>query len=166
MLKNFENGYLVSGSSEIAKTEKNDCAVRAIANACEVNYNQAHKFVNDNFDRKKGKGTEMFIHVLDKVKKMEFDEVGQLDLFGNGITRELKCIGKAPKYGGKLANPKYRHKPVAFTVKEFAQKFTKGKYIVAVNKHALAVKDGVIVDNRDMQFSGYRRVVEAAYQVK
>ena len=124
MLKNFENGYLVSGS------------------------------------------TEMFTHVLDKVKTMEFDEVGQLDLFANGITRKIKCIGKAPKHGGKLANPKYRHKPVAFTVKEFAQKFNKGKYIVAVNKHALAVKDGVIVDNKDMQFGGYRRVVEAAYQVK
>ena len=166
MLKNFENGYLVSGSSEIAKTEKNDCAVRAIANACEVNYNQAHKFVNDNFDRKKGKGTEMFIHVLDKVKKMEFDEVGQLDLFGNGITRELKCIGKAPKYGGKLANPKYRHKPVAFTVKEFAQKFKRGNFILTVKGHALAVKNGIIVDNKNYQMGGYRRVVEAAYQVK
>ena len=166
MLKNFENGYLVSGSSEIAKTEKNDCAVRAIANACEVNYNQAHKFVNDKFNRKKGKGTEMFIHVLDKVKTMEFDEVGQLDLFANGITREIKCIGKAPKHGGKLANPKYRHKPVAFTVKEFAQKFKRGKFILTVKGHALAVKNGIIVDNKNYQMGGYRRVVEAAYQVK
>ena len=94
MLKNFENGYLVSGSSEIAKTEKNDCAVRAIANACEVNYNQAHKFVNDNFNRKKG------------------------------------------------------------------------KFILTVKGHALAVKNGIIVDNKNYQMGGYRRVVEAAYQVK
>jgi len=165
MLQNFENGYAVSGSSEIAKTEKNDCAVRAIANACGVNYNQAHKFVSENFNRKKGKGTQLFITTLDKIKEIKFDEVGQLSLFANGISRKLKCIGKAPKLGGELANPKYKHKPVAFTVKEFAQKFNKGKYIVAVNKHALAIKDGVIVDNRDKQFSGYRRVVEAAYQV-
>jgi len=166
MLKNFENGYEVSGSSEIAKREKNDCVVRAIANACDVNYNQAHKFVADKFDRKKGKGTQMFTYVLDKVKKIEFDEVGQLDLFGNGITRELKCVGKAPKQGGELVNPKYKHKPVAFTVKEFAQKFKRGSYILAVKGHALAVKNGVIIDNKDKQFGGYRRVVEAAYQVE
>ena len=166
MLKNFENGYEVSGSSEIAKREKNDCVVRAIANACDVNYNQAHKFVEDKFDRKKGKGTQMFTYVLDKVEKMEFDEVGQLDLFGNGITRKLKCVGKAPKQGGDLVNPKYKHKPVAFTVKEFAQKFKRGSYILAVKGHALAVKNGVIIDNKDKQFGGYRRVVEAAYQVE
>ena len=165
MLKNFENGYEVSGSSEIAKREKNDCIVRAIANACDVNCNQAHKFVADKFDRKKGKGTQMFTYVLDKVEKMEFDEVGQLDLFGNGITRELKCVGKAPKQGGDLVNPKYKHKPVAFTVKAFAQRFSKGNYVVLVNKHALAIKNGVVIDNPDMQFSGYRRVVESAFQI-
>jgi hypothetical protein len=49
MLKNFKNGYQVSGSSEIAKTEKNDCAVRAVANACDVNYDQAHKFCTEMF---------------------------------------------------------------------------------------------------------------------
>jgi len=37
---------------------------------------------------------------------------------------------------------------------------------VLVNKHALAIKNGVIVDNADMQFKGYRRVVESAFQIK
>ena len=166
MLKNFENGYLVSGSSEIAKTEKNDCAVRAIANACEVNYNQAHNFVQEKFNRKKGKGTQCFIGVLDNIKKIKFDEVGQLDLFGSENTKEIKCVGKAPKQGGDLVNPKYKHKPVAFTVKEFAQKFKTGKFILAVKGHALVVKNGIIVDNTNYQMGGYRRVVEAAYQVK
>ena len=170
MLKNFENGYAVSGSSEIAKTEKNDCVVRAIANACDVNYEQAHKYVADTFDRKKGKGTQLFVSTLNHVSKnnggkMEFDNVGQLNLFETGITRKLKYWGESPKQGGDMCNPKYKHKPVAFTVKEFASKFNKGNYILAVNKHALAVKDGVIVDNGDMQYGGYRRTVEAAYQV-
>ena len=166
MLKNFENGYEVSGSSEIAKREKNDCAVRAIANACEVNYSQAHKYVSEKFDRKKGKGTKMFMSTLDKINFMRFDQVGQLSMFDEGDVRSINCIGKAPKQGGELVNPKYKHKPVAFTVKEFAQKFKTGKFILAVKGHALAVKNGVIVDNRNMQFGGYRRVVEAAYQVK
>jgi len=166
MLKNFENGYEVSGSSEIAKREKNDCVVRAIANACDVNYNQAHKYVAEKFNRKKGKGTQMFMSTLDQINMMRFDQVGQLSMFDEGDVRSIKCVGKAPKQGGDLVNPKYKHKPVAFTVKEFAQKFKTGKFILAVKGHALAVKNGVIVDNRNMQFGGYRRVVEAAYQVK
>jgi len=166
MLKNFENGYEVSGSSEVAKREKNDCVVRAIANACDINYNQAHKYVAEKFDRKKGKGTKMFMSTLDKINFMRFDQVGQLSMFDEGDVRSINCVGKAPKQGGKLVNPKYKHKPVAFTVKEFAQKFKTGKFILAVKGHALAVKNGVIIDNKDKQFGGYRRVVEAAYQVE
>ena len=165
MLKNFKNGYQVSGSSAIAKEERNDCVVRAIANACDVNYDQAHKYVAETFDRKKGEGTKQFMSTLDNVKEMTFDEVGQLSLFNSGITRTLKLLGHGPKQGGDMVNPKYKHKPVAYTVKAFAQRFNKGNYILAVNKHALAIKDGVVIDNGNYQYDGYRRVVEGAYQV-
>ena len=165
MLKNFKNGYQVSGSSEIAKTEKNDCAVRAVANACDVNYDQAHKFCTEMFDRQKGKGTTGFSLLLKMNTEMVFDEVGQLNMFEQGIKRTVKHIGDMPKAGGKLFNPKYKHKKVAYTVKEFAQRFNKGNYILAVNKHALAVKNGVVVDNGNYQTNGYRRVVETAFMV-
>ena len=165
MLKNFKNGYQVSGSSAIAKTEKNDCAVRAIANACGVNYDQAHKYVADTFDRKKGKGTQLFTALLKTNTEMVFDNVGQLNLFEDGVKRTVKHIGDMPKLGGKLKNPKYKHKPVAYTVKEFAQRFNKGNYIVTVAKHALAIKNGVVVDNSNYQVGGYRRPVESAFMV-
>jgi hypothetical protein len=166
MLKNFKSGYAVSGSDQTAKGETNDCVVRAIANACDVNYSQAHKYVADTFKRKKGEGTKQFMSTLDNVKEMTFDEVGQLSLFNDGITRTLKLLGHGPKQGGDMVNPKYKHKPVAFTVKAFAQRFNKGNYILAVNKHALAIKDGVVIDNGNYQYDGYRRVVEGAYQVQ
>jgi hypothetical protein len=70
-----------------------------------------------------------------------------------------------PKLGGKLKNPKYKHKPVAYTVKEFARQYNKGNYILAVAKHALAIKDGVVVDNGNYQVGGYRRPVESAFMV-
>jgi hypothetical protein len=35
-----------------------------------------------------------------------------------------------------------------------------------VHKHALAIVNGVVIDNNDMQFNGYRRVVESAFLVK
>ena len=165
MLKNFKNGYQVSGSSEIAKTEKNDCVVRAIANACDVNYEQAHQYCINTFDRKKGKGTQLFTTLLKTNTEMVFDNVGQLNLFEDGVKRTVKHIGDMPKLGGKLRNPKYKHKPVAYTVKEFAQRFNKGNYILAVAKHALAVKDGVVIDNGNYQVGGYRRPVESAFMV-
>ena len=165
MLKNFKNGYQVSGSSEIAKGEKNDCVVRAVANACDVSYAQAHKYCKDTFDRKKGKGTQLFTLLLKTNTEMVFDEVGQLDLFRNGVKRNVQHLGDMPKLGGKLFNPKYKHKKVAYTVKEFAQRFNKGNYILAVAKHALAIKDGVVVDNGNYQVGGYRRVVESAFRI-
>jgi hypothetical protein len=166
MLKNFKSGYAVSGSDQTAKGETNDCVVRAIANACDVNYSQAHKYVAETFNRKKGEGTFNFMSTLDNVKEMTFDEVGQLDMFNDGITRKVKSLGHGPKQGGELINPKYKHKPVAYTVKAFAQRFKKGNFIICVNKHALAINNGVVVDNGNYQFDGYRRVVEAAYQVQ
>ena len=165
MLKNFKSGYAVSGSSEIASTEKNDCVVRAVANACDVNYDQAHKYVKETFGRKKGKGTQLFTTLLKTNTEMVFDNVGQLNLFEDGVKRTVKHIGDMPKLGGELKNPKYKHKPVAYTVKEFARQYNKGNYILAVAKHALAIKDGVVVDNGNYQVGGYRRPVQSAFMV-
>ena len=165
MLKNFKNGYAVSQKNETARSEKNDCVVRAVANACDVNYDQAHKYVADTFGRKKGQGTQLFTMLLKTNKEMVFDEVGQLNMFEQGVKRTVKHIGDMPKNGGKLFNPKYKHKKVAYTVKEFAQRFKTGNYILTVAKHALAIKDGVVVDNGNYQVGGYRRVVESAFMV-
>ena len=169
MLQNFKSGYEVSSKSEIARSEKNDCVVRAIANAFKVNYDMAHSFVKTNFSRKDGKGTHQTNTILKQLAKspIELKPSGQLDLFNADKTvKNIKHIGDMPKNGGKLINKAYKHKKVAYTVKAFAQKFKKGTYIVMVHKHALAIVDGVVIDNNDMQFNGYRRVVESAFLVK
>ncbi len=104
---------------------------------------------------------------MKKIKTIKFNGPAQLDLFADnqGKIVNVKHIGDMPKAGGSLINKKYKHKKVAYTVKEFAQRFNKGNYIVAVNKHALAICDGVIVDNPDKQHGGYRRVVESAFRI-
>ena len=169
MLKNFENGYEVSGSNAIAAVEKNDCTVRAIANACGIDYTQAHEFVARTFKRKQGKGVKQFMDGMDKIvnTEIEFAQPHQLSIFTDGpTTKTIRAIGKSPKKGGTLANPQYKHKKVAYTVKSFAQTFGSGNYIVVVDKHALAINDGVVVDNSNYQHGGYRRPVEGAYQVQ
>ena len=55
-IKGYEN-------SVIAKSEDNDCVVRSIASAFEVDYDNAHQFVSDTFKRKPKKGLNyMFLN--------------------------------------------------------------------------------------------------------
>lgn len=169
MLKNFKSGYEVSGSSACARNERNDCVVRAVANSFGVNYDQAHTFVEDKFKRVKGNATYYTNAKMIKLTadELEFKPQGQLDLFENEQKRvNLSHLGDEPKRGGRLINKKYKHKQVPYTVKTFAQEYSKGNYFVLVNKHALAINNGVVVDNGNYQFDGYRRVVTSAFQVK
>ena len=35
-----------------------------------------------------------------------------------------------------------------------------------VAKHALVIKNGIVIDNPNYKFTGYRRIVESAVEVK
>ena len=156
-LENFKNGYSVTNGSVLAKGEKNDCSVRAVANAFNVTYDVAHAFCSNELGRKAKRGLKGMYSTLNALGSVTFD------LFSNTLFPETKTY----KLAGKLKprNPDYTHKPVQFTVKTFCAKFNEGTYIVLVNKHALVVKNGIVVDNPDMQFTGYRRTVESSIKV-
>ena len=57
ILENFKNGYEISNGSLLAKGEKNDCVVIACANAFNISYDVADKFVAVEFKRIARKGT-------------------------------------------------------------------------------------------------------------
>ena len=157
-LENFKNGYDVTLGSSLAKNEKNDCSVRALANAFNVTYDVAHLFAATELERKARKGLKSMFQKLDLLGEVTFE------LFSNTLFPETKTY----KLDGKLKprNPDYTHKPDQFTVKTFCAKFNEGTYILLVNKHALCIKDGIVIDNPDMRFTGYRRVVESSIRVK
>tara|TARA_R110001583_G_scaffold70061_1_gene198586 strand:+ start:170 stop:649 length:480 start_codon:yes stop_codon:yes gene_type:complete len=157
-LENFKNGYDVTLGSVLAKGEINDCSVRALANAFNITYDTAHMFAATTLERKARKGLKSMFAKLDLLGEVTFD------LFSNTLFPETKTY----KLDGKLKprNPDYTHKKVAFTVKTFCAKFNKGTYILIVNKHALCVKDGIVIDNPNYKFTGYRRVVESSFRVK
>ena len=156
-LENFKNGYDVTVGSSLAKGEKNDCAVRAIANAFNVCYDTAHMFASTKLERKARKGVSAMFSKLDLLGEVTFD------LFSNTLFPETRTY----KLDGVLnpINKDYTHKDVSYTVKTFCTKFNKGTYIVLVNKHALTIKDGIVVDNPNYKFTGYRRVVESYFKV-
>ena len=156
-LENFTNGYDVTKGSTLAAGEKNDCAVRAMANAFNITYDVAHAFTAKEFKRKARKGTQAVYATLNKLKSVTFDLFSDT-LFPETKEYKLKCVNEP-------INTDYTHKPVKFTVKTFCAKYSKGTYIVLVNKHALTIKDGIVIDNPNMRFTGYRRVVESYIKV-
>ena len=162
ILENFKNGYDVTIGSSLAKNEKNDCAVRAFANAFNISYDVAHKFAEDKFNRKAKKGVKGMFITLSKLGFATFD------LFSNTLFPETKTYGIHPlarSKTGKLVNTDYTHKEVNHTVKTFCAKYNKGTYIVIVKNHALTIKDGIVIDNPNYRFTGYRRIVESACRI-
>ena len=162
-LENFKNGYDVTVGSSLAVNEKNDCAVRAFANAFNISYDVAHKFAEDKFARKAKKGVKGMFITLSKLGFATFD------LFQNSLFPEIRTYSIHPlarSKSGKLVNTDYTHKEVNHTVKTFCAKFNKGTFIVMVAKHALVIKDGIVIDNPNYKFTGYRRIVESAVEVK
>jgi hypothetical protein len=139
------------------KKENKDCVVRAFMNAFDVSYNESHKFVEKHFGRKRRKGT---FGCAGKMLKMVDKSIPSL----NG--KEVVHIGSHPKKGKPgniLLNTQYPifkrsslngetiiEKTFAgYTVGKFIQQHQHGTYIIIVAKHALAVKDGVMIDNGD-----------------
>ena len=157
ILENFTNGYDVTKGSMLAAGEKNDCAVRAFANAFNITYDVAHEFTAKEFKRKARKGTHGVFTTLKALGGVTF-ELFSNTLFPETKTYKLKCVNEP-------INKDYTHKEVKYTVKTFCAKYSKGTYIVLVNKHALTIKDGIVIDNPDMRFTGYRRVVESYIKV-
>ena len=156
-LENFKNGYDVTLGSSLAKNEKNDCAVRALANAFNITYDTAHMFAATKLERKARKGVKSMFAKLDLLGEVTFD------LFSNTLFPETRTY----KLDGTLnpINTDYTHKEVSYTVKTFCTKYNKGTYIVLVNKHALCIKDGIVIDNPNYKFTGYRRVVESSFKI-
>ena len=161
-LENFKNGYDVTIGSSLALNEKNDCAVRAFANAFNISYDVAHAFTADKFKRKAKKGTRNMFKTLAELGFATFD------LFSDTLFPETRTFSIHPltrSKTGKVVNHAYKHKEVSHTVKTFCAEFNKGTFIVIVAKHALTIKDGIVIDNPNYRFEGYRRIVESAVKI-
>lgn len=140
--------------SKIAQSETNDCVVRAIASAFNVEYNKAHEFVQINFKRKprQGTGTNYFYNAMQKFEKEE-------SRFNRKRVKEIKHEYDTLMYTvvDKLGNKSLRHTTTA----HFTQRYNKGSYIVVVEGHAFTIKDGVIIGNRADAMSRRKRIQKA-----
>jgi hypothetical protein len=120
--------------SAIAKGERNDCVVRAIASTFKLEYNIAHKFVADEFSRQPRKGTfgtAIKLRTRDNILGTKYKTIPKEDLLYPGSARHQMNGGK----------------PTEITLNIFLERFPKGRYLVIVKRHAFSVIDGVVIGN-------------------
>ena len=143
--------------SDIAKKENNDCVVRATSFAFDVEYNDAHQFCREFFDRKDKKGT--------KAVTMKLTEKDGQDILGKKITRVYNM-----KEGNKPVLKAERHRRgettlVRYTVGRFLKDYKEGIYFLVVRKHAFTIIDGIVCGNYDDGIKTSTRI-EAAFKVE
>jgi len=146
-----------SFDSNLAKNEKNDCFVRALAVATGSAYETAHEKAKSSFGRPDKKGTpnenivaQMFNYERDGM--VIGDNTYSVTVMGKSHTKNVYKL-----YDEVI----YRKK----TLKSFIEDHPKGTYIVTVAKHALTIKDGEVMDWNSNKFKPTRKI-EAAYKIQ
>jgi hypothetical protein len=143
-------------NSEIAKSEKKDCFVRALAAGFEIGYNDAHAIAKDRFKRKDKKGTRNE-YIVSGMKEIEESGIAIGDVIAKvKVLKGLDIKNRYKLYGELIDRKK--------TVKSFIKDHPKGNYIVTVSKHAFALKDGRLIDNVGEEFRPTRKV-DGAYEI-
>ena len=146
-----------SFNSKLAKNEKNDCFVRALAVATGSAYETAHEKAKFSFGRpdKKGTPSENIIAQMLNYEQNGMtigDNTYSVTVLGNKDTKNVYKL-----YGEKVLRKK--------TLKSFIQSHPKGTYIVTVAKHALTVKDGEVMDWNSNKFLPTRKI-QGAYKIE
>lgn len=114
--------------------EKNDCTVRAVALACDVDYRTAYTFMANN-GRRKNKGSYFHRVVVDNDYK----------ILGRQVKPEIILPAKGLKTA-LLRNPKLRT----------------GTWMIHMTSHVATLKDGILLDSFDSsrkQINGAWRVL-------
>jgi len=147
---NYSQERLGLNRSKLAQEESNDCVVKAIASAAKISYEASHAFTGDYLMRSNGKGVciKLFLpNITKSPMKIGGQKVIFEELHKSRILNRYKVKGKI-----------YLRKK---TVKSFIQDNIKGSFVLTVSGHALAVVDGVLIDNIGEEYRMTRKVLGA-----
>lgn len=140
----MKTGYISSSEaikgisdSKLAKSETNDCVVRAIASASDMDYDSAHQFVKETFKRKNGKGTFYFRTTMNLMSENS-------NTINNKSVKVIKEECNTMLYYVTVKGTKILRNT---TTSSFIKKYPVGSYVVVVKGHAFTIKDGVIIGN-------------------
>jgi hypothetical protein len=153
-------GIIGYSESIIAKGETNDCVVRAFASCFDLQYDKAHKFVKEKFNRVDRQGTFRTVY-----KMTEIATKGQQINY-----KKVKCLGNKTKLSNQLTL-KYKVKTKEgfvmrnMTVGMFTKQNHIGTFFILVDRHAFTIKNGVIIGNME-DAKKPKRVVRHAFEIK
>lgn len=152
----FKSSYKIS-KSKLAQNESNDCVVRAFMVALDITYNQSHAWVKKYLKREDRKGTYTYCHltnILDKTKNKK-----KITFYGKSPNKHMSFPTDKV-----ISNPRYK-KPTTYTVQSFMADHPTGRYFIIVERHALALVDGVLWGNPNEQFKGFRRRIHYVLKI-
>jgi hypothetical protein len=142
---------VIEGYAEslIAKAERNDCVVRAMASSLEIPYDKAHSFVAQTFKRRPGRGVPTFplLSWLNGNFEICGDKSSEYAKYESPCTYDSK---------GKRYN---------ISVGKFAKLNSKGTYFMLVKGHAFTIKDGSVIGNQS-DANKPRTIVRYAFKIK
>jgi len=147
-MKKINSTALLRAESLIASGEKNDCTVYAIATAFEMDYDAAHEEVTTRMNRQEGQGVKRTNIVQALAEGTTIN--------GKTITRVIKSPTKTYKvYGNTI--------PRQLRLSSFVKEHQEGTYVILTRGHAMTLKDGVLMDNKNETKT--RALVEIAFKV-
>lgn len=132
---------LIAGGLSTGGYQRYDCSVKALAVVKNIPYSQAVVYAKDNFNRLDNKGSQL-VNI-----KSAFTLDSQF------VALDNKEVQTQYKVNGQEVIRR-------MTVGTFAKTYTSGKFYVVVRGHALAIVDGVIIDNNE----GLRRPIDVAWR--
>lgn len=171
--------------------ESHDCVVRALSAVTYTPYDDTHAFVEDEFKRPHRRGTvgtelKLINCAIRKPELLIQDDpyLNFTQTFDHHIT-EVIIAGKYKEcYTSTIAiqelmsslgatinvsienNHRYNRPNTSPTIDSFIETHPKGKWLCLVRGHALAIIDGVLVDNVSRRYNGWRRPIEIAYRLE
>ena len=155
-------------SCVLSTRENNDCVVRAVSHAFDVDYVDAHHFCEHKLHRVTGNGvyTSRYMPLINQAFGKKIKQLGKTSKYSDfrHITRPQKSKTEVYSNAKQKWVTKRVVKQVQYKVNEFVKAHSEGNYIVTVKGHAFALIDGVIKGNWN---DGKRltRKVNSAYKV-
>lgn len=128
--------------SKVARGEKNDCVVRALAASFDMTYDEAHHIAKTEFGRKDKNGTPHTCYTFKSLQDKGFKINGKS--FKTIPYEEIRYVGST-RYISEKNKELRNNQPIV--VQQLLNKFPKGRYFVLVKQHAFSLIDGVIVGN-------------------
>ena len=151
----FQDSHKIAVSqSNLATRETNDCVVRAFMAVLDVSYDIAHGWVKKHLNRKFKRGTYTAVNIVNVLGKVK----NGYKLHAYGCHPDKKRIMGCRGFK-TITNPRYKNKQVGYTLKSFMESHPKGRFFVILERHAVALVDGVLYANTQEKYHGlYRRV--------